>query len=73
MSGWNTRVFAAFSIIWWLIVTATVALAALSDGYMLSPNTERGEALLSYVIIIGVGAAVWYSAYRLARWFDERG
>ena len=73
MSGWPNRVFAIFSMIWVVLIVATLGLAWLARGYMLSPETGWREALIQNVVVLGVGGLVWFGFYRLMRWFDERG
>jgi hypothetical protein len=72
MSGWPSRILAVFSIIWGLIVIATVIFNALASNYMMSPEYGWIDAIKSNTIILTVGVGGWYGVYRLTRWFEER-
>ena len=72
MSSWSGRVFTLFSIAWGAFLLATLALLSLSDGYMMSPDHGGLEQAPPYVVIIGVGIAVWYGTCRLLSWFGKR-
>jgi predicted RND superfamily exporter protein len=72
MSGWPSRILAVFSIIWGLIVIASVIFNSLASNYMMSPEYGWIDAIKSNAIILTIGVAVWYGVFRLTRWFDER-
>ena len=72
MNGWPSRILAVFSIIWGLLVIAVLIFNALARNYMLSTEYTWPDAIKANGIILVLGFAIWFSVYRLIRWFDER-
>ena len=72
MTSWLNRVFAVVSILWGLLVLGALAFAWIARDYMLSEEAGWPRALLESGIIIGASTAIWFGAYRLMQWFEER-
>jgi hypothetical protein len=59
-------------MVWVVAIVGVLALKALSDDYMMSPETSWRQSAFEYATVAVIGFSVWYAIYRLTRWFDER-
>ena len=65
-------IFAAFSIVWVLLILALLGFKWMADNYMMSSEISFLRAATENGIIIAVALIIWFGAYRLTRWIDER-